>query len=197
MSGPAHVILSEASRAAASLFSPPYPADLQSAWLHLRIRKMGLKRWQYCEGLTVKRPPTPSWFIGRSLAFLSGDEPVHLIEHSVNLWHDQQLQREGKSRWWRWRWRGYCCQCFNKHSPLLWLQSSCWQWQSDTVCPPPHPDHTQKKWKDWQMKTSLSETLWDITKIAVSVCTGSMSPSSLWMSWQNSINMFIGFVKAK
>lgn len=56
--------------------------------------------------------------------------------------------------------------------------------------------HT-KKWKDWQMKTSLSETLWDITNIAVSVCTGSMSPSSLWMSWQNSINMFIGFVKAK
>lgn len=48
-SGPAHVILSKASRAAASLFSLPYPADLQSGWLYLRIRNMGLKRWQYCE----------------------------------------------------------------------------------------------------------------------------------------------------
>lgn len=196
-SGPAHAILSKASQAAAPLFSLPYPAELQSGWLCLCIRNMWLKRWQYCEWLTVTRPPTRTWFTACCFAFLFGDKPVHLIQHSVNLWHDQQLQCKKKSEWWRWRWKGHCCHCFCKHSPLLWLQSLCWRWQSDTVCPPPHPDHTHKKWNNWQMKTSLSENLWDAISIAVSVCTGSMSPSSLWMSWQSSINMFIGFVKAK
>lgn len=46
MSGPAHVILSKAYRAAASPFFLLYPADLLSGWLHLHIRNMGLKKWR-------------------------------------------------------------------------------------------------------------------------------------------------------
>ena len=42
-SGPARVILSKASRAAASLFSLPYPAALQPGWLHLRTRNIMVK----------------------------------------------------------------------------------------------------------------------------------------------------------
>lgn len=84
-SAPARVIPSAASRAAASLFSPPYPAALQSPRLRLRVRNMELKMAEYCERLTVKRPPTGTRLSDGGLAFLPGDEPVHLVEHSVNL----------------------------------------------------------------------------------------------------------------
>lgn len=84
----------------------------------------------------------PTWFIN-CFVFLSGDKPIHLIEHSVNLWDDQQLQCKEKSEWWSWR--ECCCHCYYKHSLLLWLQSLYWLWQSDTDCPPPYPDHTQNQ----------------------------------------------------
>lgn len=39
-------------------------------------------------GRDVKWFPTRTWFINR-FVFLSGDKPIHLIEHSVNLCDDQ------------------------------------------------------------------------------------------------------------
>lgn len=46
----------------------------------------------------VKRFPTGSRFIDCCLVFLFGYKPVHLIQHSVNLGHDQQLQCEDKGQ---------------------------------------------------------------------------------------------------
>lgn len=32
-----------------------------------------------------------------------------------------------------------------QHSPLQWSQSSCSQWQSETVFPPPLPEHKDRR----------------------------------------------------
>lgn len=117
--------------------------------------------------------PTRTWFINCCLAFLSGNKPVHLIEHSVNLRGDQQLQRKEESEWWRWE--ECCCHCFYKHLLLLWLQSSCWRWQSDTACPPPRPDRTQNNpiidtsKKEWEFRMYYTMYRINVSQFAVDV----------------------------
>lgn len=74
---------------------------------------------------------TRTRFVRCCLAFLSGNQPVHFIEHSVNLRQDQQLGQDIKSE----NEDGeHTAQTDSEtdveanqklHSLLLWLQSSC------------------------------------------------------------------------
>lgn len=169
-------MLSKESRAAASPLSLLDPAGLQSGWPHLHVRKVTSQEF-WCHTLTspplspfnsppliqlrisVKRLLTTAQFVRGRLAFLSGNQPVHLIKHSVSLWQDQQLEQEIKvmmktvsilrKQILRW-----LCRCKsedssfkNQNSLLRLLQSSCWQWWSETVFPPPHPEHRKGKIK--------------------------------------------------
>lgn len=89
-----------------------------------------------------RRRLTRARFVRSRLAFLSGNQPVHFLQHLVNLRQDQQLGQEIQMRMINLE---HSLNGLKKTQNvlLLLLRSSHTRWQSETVFPPPHPDETK------------------------------------------------------